>query len=161
MTRHVHVTTSALGVDYSFAPVTEDVEWQNQGLCRSGRYDPNLWYPEAPQVERKSAEPIQICWTCPVIMQCRTWALTKHEIYGVWGGCPRTTGWPSGRAAPPSAAICAGSGERARTPPDYLQDTFPGLTRICALCAVMIVPPSQKFATALTLPWPTTRLVAP
>ena len=84
--RRGYVSLPALGVDYSFAPVTEDVEWQNQGLCRSGRHDPNLWYPDAPNSEVKSAEPIKICYTCPVIDQCRAWALTKHEVFGVWGG---------------------------------------------------------------------------
>jgi Transcription factor WhiB len=55
-------------------------------LCRSGLHDPNLWYPDAPNAEKKSAEPIKICYTCPVMVQCRAWAPTKHEIYGVWGG---------------------------------------------------------------------------
>ena len=41
MTRRGHMSFPALGVDYRSAPVTEDVEWQNQGLCRSGRYDPD------------------------------------------------------------------------------------------------------------------------
>lgn len=78
-----HLSLPALGVDYRSAPVAEDVQWQNRGLCRSGLYDPNLWYPE---VERKSARPVAICHSCPVMVQCRAWALTKHEVFGVWGG---------------------------------------------------------------------------
>jgi WhiB family transcriptional regulator, redox-sensing transcriptional regulator len=81
-----HMSFPALGADYSSAPVTEDVEWQNQGLCRSGLYDPNLWYPDAPNSEWKSGKAISICQTCPVLDKCRIWALTKHEVYGVWGG---------------------------------------------------------------------------
>jgi WhiB family transcriptional regulator, redox-sensing transcriptional regulator len=81
-----HLSLPALGANYSSAPVTEDVQWQNRGLCRSGRYDPNLWYPEGPDSERKSAKPIKVCCTCPVMTQCRAWALAKHEIFGVWGG---------------------------------------------------------------------------
>jgi WhiB family transcriptional regulator, redox-sensing transcriptional regulator len=66
--------------------MSDDVLWQSRGLCRDGSHDPNLWYPENPQAQYKSLVAIEICYECPVIAQCREWALTKREVYGVWGG---------------------------------------------------------------------------
>lgn len=28
----------------------------------------------------------RICQRCPVIVECREWALRRREQYGVWGG---------------------------------------------------------------------------
>jgi Transcription factor WhiB len=81
-------------------------------LCRSGLHDPNLWYPDAPNAEKKSAEPIKTCYTCPVMVQCRAWALTKHEIYGVWGGLSQDNREAIWKVAPPSAVTCVRPGER-------------------------------------------------
>lgn len=80
------IATAAEGANYERAPVSDDVIWQLQGLCGSGEHDPNLWYPEAPQVEIKALQAKRICGQCPVLQQCRDWALLHHEHAGVWGG---------------------------------------------------------------------------
>lgn len=80
------IATAAEGANYERAPISDDVTWQLQGLCSSGKYDPNLWYPEAPQVEQKAMEAKRICRDCPVQATCASWALANHEHAGVWGG---------------------------------------------------------------------------
>lgn len=75
---------SAVGVDYTNAPLADDLEWQLHGMCN--QYDPSLWYPDPPQIEAKSSRAKSICQSCPVLDKCKAWALTKHELYGVWGG---------------------------------------------------------------------------
>jgi len=74
-----------LGGEYDRAPTAEEIHWQLKGLCR--HHDPRLWTPDPPEVEAKSKEAKDICLTpCPVIEQCREWALDHRESYGVWGG---------------------------------------------------------------------------
>lgn len=63
-------------------------EWQKQGICNS--LDPAYFFhpegerggPRRRRIERAKS----ICQNCPVIMQCREYALIHHEPYGVWGG---------------------------------------------------------------------------
>lgn len=64
-------------------------EWQEQALCRE--VDPDLFVPDGPDrmVAYKYAKAIQVCQSCPVIEDCREYALTfatSGHIYGVWGG---------------------------------------------------------------------------
>lgn len=40
----------------------------------------------APQRRQREAFATAICSTCPVIHQCRTYALFHGEMSGVWGG---------------------------------------------------------------------------
>jgi WhiB family redox-sensing transcriptional regulator len=75
---------SALGGLYAKAPTAEEIHWQLQGLCRQD--DPRKWTPDPPSVEYKSQEAKKICHRCPVMQQCREWALKHREQYGVWGG---------------------------------------------------------------------------
>lgn len=68
--------------------LTDFWNWQSQGLCNS--MDSDLFFhpegerggPRRRRIERAKA----ICAQCPVIEQCRTYALANHEAYGVWGG---------------------------------------------------------------------------
>lgn len=104
--------SSALGAGYDMAPVTEDVHWQTQGLCRTGAYDSNLWHPDPPAVEHKCRQAIDICHECPVMMACRNWALQNREMYGVWGGL----------SADDRQAIWKGRKPRRRTHRKTLED---------------------------------------
>ncbi len=76
-----HGADPALGVRYRSAPITEELDWQIDGLCREA--DPVLWYPDH---EVDAGPAVQICQDCPVLTQCRDWAMKRHEVYGVWGG---------------------------------------------------------------------------
>lgn len=70
------------------APATVDVSdqgWRQKGLCHA---DPDLWFPEGHAGGRaaKEAAAVQICHTCPVLADGRTWVLSTREPHGVWGG---------------------------------------------------------------------------
>lgn len=83
--RRAHLSNPALGVRYEAAPATEDIAWQLGGLCRTGGYDPNLFFPVF-NPEEEAVKAKEICKDCPVIVSCAQWALAEHEVHGVWGG---------------------------------------------------------------------------
>lgn len=77
--------------------ITAAITWMEDGACNT--VDPELFHPEigAAALEREKADgsvklltPTQaaklVCQGCPVIEQCREYALTWREEYGVWGG---------------------------------------------------------------------------
>ena len=72
----------AMGSDLQRAPVTEDVEWQIQGSCSQPGARRELWFPAR---DSQAGPAKRICLTCPVVIQCRDWALSHHEQAGVWG----------------------------------------------------------------------------
>ena len=37
------------------------------------------------QLRRNERRAKQICWSCPVLEACRTYALNAQEPYGIWG----------------------------------------------------------------------------
>lgn len=69
-------------------PIADIWEWQMDGACREA--DPSIFF--HPEGERGSARrnrdraAQQICGSCPVLVQCRSHALSAQEPYGVWGG---------------------------------------------------------------------------
>jgi WhiB family transcriptional regulator, redox-sensing transcriptional regulator len=69
-------------------PRDGDWDWQQDAACRG--VDTSIFYhPEnerGPRRIRREMRAKAICATCPVIDQCRRWALTVREPYGVWGG---------------------------------------------------------------------------
>lgn len=69
-------------------PLMDVWEWQYKGACRN--MDTEVFFhPEGERggTRRRRAEAAKaICATCPVINECREYALAAHEPYGVWGG---------------------------------------------------------------------------
>ena len=69
-------------------PSIDAWEWQYQGACRD--LDTELFFhPEGERGStrrRRAANAKAICATCPVIEQCREYALRAQEPYGIWGG---------------------------------------------------------------------------
>jgi len=37
------------------------------------------------KMRRNELRAKQICWSCPVLVACRNYALNRHEQYGIWG----------------------------------------------------------------------------
>jgi WhiB family redox-sensing transcriptional regulator len=70
------------------APHSDAWDWQLRGACR-GMDNAVFFHPErergAAKVERELRAKA-VCGTCPVIAQCRRYALAVQEPYGVWGG---------------------------------------------------------------------------
>lgn len=65
------------------------MEWMEQAVCK--QVDPDLFVGDghANDLRRRHARAIKICQTCPVIFQCRDYALrlaAESPVYGVWGG---------------------------------------------------------------------------
>lgn len=81
----------------SRAITAEDFEWQLRGSCR-GLVEDEVFFPDSNSVKANRAAK-RICngpdpighpeLSCPVLAQCREWALTKREAGGVWGGLDR------------------------------------------------------------------------
>jgi WhiB family transcriptional regulator, redox-sensing transcriptional regulator len=62
------------------------VDWRFRAACRME--DPDLFFPigsSGPALVQL-AEAKSVCRRCPVLLQCRTWALTTGQDTGVWGG---------------------------------------------------------------------------
>ncbi len=60
--------------------------WESQAACLD--CDPDLFFPVAlagPAL-RQIAQAKAICARCPVRRECLRFALTTHQIHGVWGG---------------------------------------------------------------------------
>ncbi|MFC9840716.1 WhiB family transcriptional regulator [Rhodococcus sp. NPDC127530] len=69
-----------------------DRDWQHRALCRGT--DTDLFF--SPDGERgnvrarRERAAKQICQDCPVLDDCRAYALTATESYGIWGGMSET-----------------------------------------------------------------------
>lgn len=61
-------------------------DWRSRGACLSA--DPELFFPltshgpSAEQLRRAKG----VCARCPVRSQCLEYALSTHQLHGVWGG---------------------------------------------------------------------------
>ncbi len=69
-------------------PVADLWEWQYQGACRDLDTE-QFFHPEGERGgnrRRRDEAAKAICAQCPVIDQCREYALASQEPFGVWGG---------------------------------------------------------------------------
>jgi WhiB family transcriptional regulator, redox-sensing transcriptional regulator len=78
--------------------------WMESGACQ--RTDPDLFFhPEGERgdARRARAEAArQVCFDCPVLEECRRYALERREAFGTWGGLSedeREAIWTGDRAA--------------------------------------------------------------
>lgn len=67
------------------------VDWHEGARCRTIPNPDAIFFGaepgERPTLKRSDVARAQrICRTCPVVRECLTHALTKPEIYGIWGG---------------------------------------------------------------------------
>ncbi|WP_272952198.1 WhiB family transcriptional regulator [Mycolicibacterium vanbaalenii] len=90
-------------------PTLESWEWQLRGLCR-GMPSEVFFTAEHDKGQRrldheKSAK--QICRACPVLLECRRYAVEAAEPYGIWGATTpqerRSLGRESGPAVKPAS----------------------------------------------------------
>ncbi|WP_122819890.1 WhiB family transcriptional regulator [Varibaculum vaginae] len=69
-------------------PVADLWEWQYQGACRDLDTE-QFFHPEGERGgtrKRRDDAAKAICAQCPVITECREYALAAQEPYGIWGG---------------------------------------------------------------------------
>ena len=66
-----------------------DVLWQQRAACRGPNHD--IFFPPS-QMERRSEKRLrerrakEICMSCQLLADCRTYALQIREQHGIWGG---------------------------------------------------------------------------
>jgi WhiB family redox-sensing transcriptional regulator len=62
------------------------VDWRFRAACRME--EPELFFPVGTRGPAlvQLARAKSVCRRCPVLLQCRTWALTTGQAAGVWGG---------------------------------------------------------------------------
>ena len=65
-------------------PSTSAWDWQLRGSCRG--MDPSIFFPAVGRRARHEARAKAVCEVCPVLTQCRQYALDAAEPYGIWGG---------------------------------------------------------------------------
>ena len=69
-------------------------DWRHSAACRG--MDPELFFPEAENAAEAGRAAAQVrtarevCLACPVMQQCREWAVDHRIRHGVWGGLSRT-----------------------------------------------------------------------
>ena len=54
-------------------------------ICRTT--DPDAWFPDSTEGSAKPARDARaMCAACPVMAQCRDYAIANKERHGIWGG---------------------------------------------------------------------------
>ena len=69
-------------------PMDDEWQWQRLGACR-GMDSAVFFHPDGernPSRSRRTEQAKQVCRSCPVIQECRRFALASREPFGVWGG---------------------------------------------------------------------------
>lgn len=75
-------------VTYLPAPTLESWQWQDKAACKD-MGTATFFHPDGERGgtrRRRAAAAKAICANCPVLEQCRSYALAAHEPYGIWGG---------------------------------------------------------------------------
>ncbi len=80
--------SAALGAGYIDLPQSEDMAWQDAGTCREipNAESDALFFPEGRSTAFIEHRAQKVCHRCPIMQECRDWALSRYEEYGVWGG---------------------------------------------------------------------------
>ena len=84
--------------------------WQDAGACR-GKDIVLFFGPDGerqPEREVRERKAKAVCAACPVRAECLTYAVSRPEKYGTWGGRMRRSGPPNGAAgcAAPTPRKC-------------------------------------------------------
>lgn len=59
----------------------DKMEWRDSALCQ--HVSPEIFFPEKGANVRQAK---RICEGCPVLKECRSYALAHRDLIGVWGG---------------------------------------------------------------------------
>ncbi|WP_406318715.1 WhiB family transcriptional regulator [Streptosporangium sp. NBC_01639] len=78
-----------------------EIGWAVRGACRAS--DPELFFPLAQSADQE-ARAKAVCAGCPVLADCRAYAVRAAEPEGIWGGLTvqerRNLRFPSGWRQP-------------------------------------------------------------
>lgn len=64
--------------------MTPDMPWAVDAACAG--VDPTLWFPDEHGGQYAARMARKVCADCPVRLECLDYALTTHQLFGVWGG---------------------------------------------------------------------------
>jgi WhiB family transcriptional regulator, redox-sensing transcriptional regulator len=59
-------------------------DWRRFAACRDE--DPDLFFPDGPDVRPQELQAVAVCMACPVMEACQRDSLADREMFGVWGG---------------------------------------------------------------------------
>lgn len=90
--------------------------WQEQALCPT--VDPEIFFVDKGGSTREAK---QVCYACPVRVECLTHALDRQERYGIWGALSAHERYlvSSGRADPDQFNRCRNGHDRTLEGIDY------------------------------------------
>jgi WhiB family redox-sensing transcriptional regulator len=96
------MTTTELPSD---RPAPTRWDWRVHGSCRD--IDLDMFFAPDDRERRtvrtrRERHAKQICRHCPVLVECRTHAITAAERYGIWGGMSETERARLARQRPPT-----------------------------------------------------------
>lgn len=91
-------------------------DWRDRAVCGAtdftGRalYDPELWFPvgSSPAALAQAEDATYYCRMCPVMGECRQWALDAGIEFGIWGGLTEDERRAMKRRAARNAALDSG-----------------------------------------------------
>lgn len=72
---------------FLLAQEDRSLRWQELGAC--AELDTEIFYvgsQRGPALTAFENVAKGVCASCPVLLQCRDYALRTHEPYGIWGG---------------------------------------------------------------------------
>ncbi|MGV9255300.1 WhiB family transcriptional regulator [Streptomyces sp. NPDC003697] len=74
----------------NWCPTDPAMDWRERGACRSE--DPELFFPlgDGGLSLRQTEQARAVCRRCPVLRECRAFALRNRERDGIWGGMTAT-----------------------------------------------------------------------
>lgn len=103
------------------------MDWQTRAACRGADLD--RFFSEG----RTKAEVVAVCEDCPVLAECRAYALDREWVEGVWGGTTKKERARI-RAAASAPRIPEACGRGHRLTPEVLYVAPDGAWR-CRECA--------------------------
>ena len=69
------------------SPRSRRLDWLSEARCKGQPTE--IFFAadneRGAKLRRNERRAKQICWSCPVLEPCRTYALNEREPYGIWG----------------------------------------------------------------------------
>lgn len=70
-------------------------DFSANGDCSNKQYDPEWWFPEEKSGKVKWSHTYEataarnVCKSCPLLVECKSYALQYSGLSGIWGGLDR------------------------------------------------------------------------
>lgn len=64
--------------------MSASLDWMSRGACAGT--DRDLFFPAKTGGQQDARKARQVCWSCPVLAECREYAMADATVHGIWGG---------------------------------------------------------------------------